>query len=40
MELIKKTLTIPKWADKAGKKLGLNFSKTLTDAILRETLSS
>lgn len=30
---IKKTLTIPKWADKLGKKLNLNFSKTLTEAI-------
>ena len=37
-EPIKKTLTIPKWADKLGKELHLNFSKTLTDAIIREKL--
>lgn len=30
---VKKTLTIPKWADKVGKELNLNFSQTLTDAI-------
>lgn len=33
MTPIKKTLTIPKWADTAGKKLRLNFSQTLTEAI-------
>lgn len=33
MEPIKKTLTIPKWADVAGKKMRLNFSQTLTEAI-------
>lgn len=32
-EPIKKTLTIPKWADKLGREMGLNFSQTLTDAI-------
>lgn len=37
-EPIKKTLTIPKWADKLGKDLHLNFSKTLTDVIMREKL--
>jgi len=31
---VKKTLTIPKWADRLGKDLNLNFSKTLTDAIV------
>ncbi|SJZ89553.1 Predicted nuclease of the RNAse H fold, HicB family [Pilibacter termitis] len=33
-EPVKKTLTIPKWADKLGKELHLNFSQTLTDAIV------
>jgi len=37
-EPVKKTLTIPKWADKWGKKLGLNFSQTLTEAILSKTM--
>lgn len=32
-EPIKKTLTIPRWADKLGREMGLNFSQTLTDAI-------
>lgn len=32
-EPIKKTLTIPKWADKLGRELGINFSQTLTEAI-------
>lgn len=32
-EPVKKTLTIPMWADKAGKKMKINFSQTLTDAI-------
>lgn len=32
-EPIKKTLTIPRWADTLGRELGLNFSQTLTDAI-------
>ena len=30
---IKKTLTIPTWADKLGHELNLNFSQTLTEAI-------
>ncbi|GAB2024379.1 type II toxin-antitoxin system HicB family antitoxin [Lactovum odontotermitis] len=33
-EPVKKTLQIPKWADKRGKDLGINFSLTLTEAIL------
>lgn len=32
-ELVKKTLTIPKWADALGKRAGLNFSVLLTDSI-------
>lgn len=32
-EPIKKTLQIPKWADKIGIDMKLNFSKTLTEAI-------
>ncbi|KXT66835.1 type II toxin-antitoxin system HicB family antitoxin [Streptococcus sp. DD04] len=32
-EPVKKTLTIPRWADNLGRELGLNFSQTLTDAI-------
>ncbi|MDV5972601.1 type II toxin-antitoxin system HicB family antitoxin [Streptococcus canis] len=32
-EPIKKTLTIPRWADTLGRELGLNFSQTPTDAI-------
>ncbi|MGG5359294.1 MULTISPECIES: type II toxin-antitoxin system HicB family antitoxin [unclassified Enterococcus] len=32
-ELIKKTLTIPKWADKLGKRAGINFSVLLTESI-------
>ncbi|WP_018659432.1 type II toxin-antitoxin system HicB family antitoxin [Allofustis seminis] len=32
-KLVKKTLTIPLWADTLGKELNLNFSQTLTDAI-------
>jgi predicted RNase H-like HicB family nuclease len=35
---VKKTLTIPTWADKLGKELKLNFSKTLTDAIAEKKL--
>ncbi|HCM90497.1 MULTISPECIES: type II toxin-antitoxin system HicB family antitoxin [Vagococcus] len=38
-EPIKKTLAIPKWADKLGKELHLNFSKTLTEAIIKEKLN-
>lgn len=33
-ELIKKTLSIPKWTNDFGKKMNLNFSKLLTDAII------
>ncbi|MDN6112624.1 MAG: type II toxin-antitoxin system HicB family antitoxin [Tetragenococcus halophilus] len=33
---VKKTLTIPKWADDLGKKHSLNFSKTLEDAIVEK----
>ncbi|EOH95570.1 type II toxin-antitoxin system HicB family antitoxin [Enterococcus pallens] len=32
-ELVKKTLTIPKWADTLGKRAGMNFSVLLTEAI-------
>ena len=32
-EPVKKTLTIPRWADTLGRDLGLHFSQTLTDAI-------
>ena len=32
-EPIKNTLTIPRWADKSGREMGLNVSQTLTDAI-------
>jgi len=35
---VKKTLTIPQWADKLGKDLHLNFSQTLTDAILSKSI--
>ncbi|MSE21910.1 type II toxin-antitoxin system HicB family antitoxin, partial [Lactobacillus parabuchneri] len=31
---VKKTLTIPKWADALGKEKKVNFSKLLTEAIL------
>ena len=37
-EPVKKTLTIPKWADKLGRDMHLNFSKTLTDAITAKKL--
>lgn len=32
-ELVKKTLTIPKWADALGKRAGVNFSVLLTESI-------
>lgn len=32
-ELIKKTLTIPKWADTLGRRAGINFSELLTESI-------
>lgn len=31
--LVKKTLNIPKWANDLGVRLGINFSKALTDTI-------
>lgn len=37
-EPVKKTLQIPKWADKRGKDLGINFSRTLTEAILEKSM--
>lgn len=33
-ELIKKTLTIPKWADKLGRQADINFSELLTESIV------
>lgn len=33
-ELVKKTLSIPKWSNDLGNKLNLNFSKLLTEAIV------
>lgn len=39
-EPIKKTLTIPRWADKLGRELGLNFSQTLTEAIAEKKLQA
>ncbi|GAB2023643.1 type II toxin-antitoxin system HicB family antitoxin [Pseudolactococcus yaeyamensis] len=35
-EPVKKTLQIPKWADKRGKEMGINFSQTLTEALLEK----
>lgn len=35
---VKKTLTIPKWADKLGKDMNLNFSETLTNAIAEKKI--
>lgn len=35
---VKKTLTIPKWANQLGNELKLNFSQTLTDAIAAQKL--
>ncbi|MEB2280179.1 type II toxin-antitoxin system HicB family antitoxin [Lysinibacillus xylanilyticus] len=32
-EPVKKTLQIPKWADKIGQEMKINFSQTLTEAI-------
>lgn len=37
MTLVKKTLTIPSWANERGIRLGINFSKLLTDAIAEES---
>lgn len=39
-EPVKKTLTIPRWADRLGHELGLNFSKTLTEAIAEKKLQN
>lgn len=39
-EPIKKTLTIPRWADKLGHDLHLNFSKTLTEAIMSKKMGA
>lgn len=39
-EPIKKTLTIPRWADKVGCELGINFSQTLTEAIAERRLQN
>ena len=38
-EPVKKTLTIPRWADKLGRELGLNFSQTLTEAIVERKIN-
>lgn len=35
-ELVKKTLSIPIWADKLGKRMGINFSVLLTEAISQQ----
>lgn len=32
-DTVKKTLTIPKWANDMGTRLGVNFSKLLTEKI-------
>lgn len=34
-ESVKKTLTIPKWANDLGNRKGVNFSKVLTEALSR-----
>ena len=39
LELVKKTLTIPRWADKLGRELGLNFSQPLTEAIVERKIN-
>ena len=39
-ERVKKTLEIPRWADIRAKKFGLNFSQTLTEAIMEKTAKS
>lgn len=35
-KLVKKTLSIPEWVNNIGIEKGLNFSKVLTDAIIKE----
>ena len=37
-ELVKKTLSIPTWANELGIKYGINFSQLLTGAIVNETI--
>lgn len=37
-KLVKKTLTIPAWANDRGMKSGINFSQLLTEKIVEETL--
>lgn len=37
-KLVKKTLSIPKWANDLGNRLNLNFSKVLTVAIENEAI--
>lgn len=39
-ELVKKTLSIPRWANDLGNRLGINFSKELTEVIIRKTIKS
>jgi len=34
--LIKKTLTIPAWVNQAGERNGINFSATLTEAVIEK----
>ncbi|MDR3314723.1 MAG: type II toxin-antitoxin system HicB family antitoxin [Oscillospiraceae bacterium] len=34
IELVKKTLTIPSWVNATAEKLGVNFSATLTEALV------
>lgn len=38
--LVKKTLTIPVWANNLGNKAGINFSEVLTNAITERTIHS
>jgi len=38
-EPVKKTLSIPSWANELGIKHGINFSQLLTGAIVRETIN-
>lgn len=35
---VKKTLTIPMWLNEKAEKLGINFSKTLQDALLAKVV--
>lgn len=36
---IKKTLTIPEWLNRRAEKIGINFSKTLQDALLNKIMN-